>query len=153
MPSGGATFTPRLSPRPKALSHAYVLKKALITNIRNPLLCVLFNTYVLFPIYGTYFTFSQWEQSTSFNKLSISRVYWSYLSKYNESILYQQIVVFTYYSSTKKWKCTQESSHHQCEKSCALKFNTWRQRFVVIVRVLKDNFSRLSVSISVFTFS
>ena len=49
--TGGATFTPRLFPRPKPLSNAYVLKKAVIEHVRNPLCCIIFLKCVLFPLY------------------------------------------------------------------------------------------------------
>lgn len=49
MPSYG--MTPRLTPRPKYMKTSKILQDALIKNIRNPLLCVVFSTYVMYPIY------------------------------------------------------------------------------------------------------
>lgn len=51
--TGGASFTPRLTPRPKPLSNTEVLQKVVIEHIRNPLCCIIFLKCVLFPLYQT----------------------------------------------------------------------------------------------------
>jgi sterol desaturase/sphingolipid hydroxylase (fatty acid hydroxylase superfamily) len=48
--SGGASFTPRLDPRPEPLPHLQVARSALVYHVRVPLLCAL----VLFSIWPVY---------------------------------------------------------------------------------------------------
>jgi len=50
MPSGGATFTPRMSPRPKPMKHLDVFVDAVKKNVRTPILSAI-GCQILFPLY------------------------------------------------------------------------------------------------------